>query len=474
MIVFFGVVHPIPINSPDDWNYVSDNRIAIPIWGSWNPAKVLPEVLAPICGSISAFVVTPLIGDYVLSFSVTICVLLSFFISIYCVLFYKICRSKFSCSIGQSFFLTLFFLLLHFALFRSGDSNNPYLFYAWDMNCYYNYVIPNLLNTILVMYCVEHDVFTINTCNKSFSIKESVFVLCCYLALASNLFGSIIFASYLLLVIIAKTSNQIKAVKKITKDFIINNRRILYLIVFWIAVQFFEMNGARSKDLGDAYQGLSFYHQLSLSITYWLNSVSSINRWVGYFSFLVALVSLWLFLRQRKNSQYYNIVRTIITFTAIALMSLVYCLLVCSKASPTYIRRPEVLASWNYSFIIMIVLMLAAIYKQYKYYSNFLPILILFFYTEANSDYNTYKDVAADSFVEKYESSLAACRCIQDIDRHNVKEAILYVPESITSAESYWNYLTRTLYKHGQSRNHIKINMIIIDNCETIHWKPVD
>ena len=40
--VFYSTIHPlIPIDL-DDWSYIVKNRIFLPMWGAWNPAKVFP------------------------------------------------------------------------------------------------------------------------------------------------------------------------------------------------------------------------------------------------------------------------------------------------------------------------------------------------------------------------------------------------------------------------------------------------
>ena len=44
MLVFFAVLHPIPIMDEDDVLYTVLSRPAIPIPGYWNPSRMMPEV----------------------------------------------------------------------------------------------------------------------------------------------------------------------------------------------------------------------------------------------------------------------------------------------------------------------------------------------------------------------------------------------------------------------------------------------
>ena len=52
MLVFFTVLHPIPIMDEDDVIYTVLVRKAIPLPGSWNPSRMMPEVLMSLCGNL--------------------------------------------------------------------------------------------------------------------------------------------------------------------------------------------------------------------------------------------------------------------------------------------------------------------------------------------------------------------------------------------------------------------------------------
>lgn len=471
MIVFWGVMHPIPITTTDDWLYMSDNRVVLPIWGSWNPAKVLPEVLAPICGSISAFVVAPLIGDYVLSFSVTICMLTSIIVAIYCTMFFQICKCTMRIPASYSSLATLFFLMLHFAIFRSAEMDNPYLFYAWDLNCYYNYVIPNLLNAIMVMYCVKSNIL-IRFFDRKVTIGRSIFVLICYLCLASNLFGSIIFASYLFITIVTRIYRKRKSFNY--HGFLSSYGSYIILLTFWCAVQLFELSGVRSQVLGEESMDTSFLSQLRSSCYYWLSALGGMNRWVGILMVLSVVVSSFVLYKNRKEPCYHKFQNLIFLWLTISVAVHIYCILVCAKSRPYYIARPEVMASGYYCVISMSLVQMIVILRKYRTLLLLLPIVILFYYTQANSDYNTYRDVASDSFQERYESNVAAVLLIKQIDKQNIKVVDLYVTDRFPVAKSYWLALSRTMNKHGQIKNKLTINAVTRTNSTSPYWVDFD
>ena len=47
LYLWFARVKPLVPYDGDDWLYLSYARKAVPLWGDWNPARVLPEVLMP-------------------------------------------------------------------------------------------------------------------------------------------------------------------------------------------------------------------------------------------------------------------------------------------------------------------------------------------------------------------------------------------------------------------------------------------
>lgn len=67
LLFFFCRCCPLILYDADDWIYIAYKRIPLPIWGGWNPSRVFPETFMPLAGRISAKLVFPLIGDYVLA-----------------------------------------------------------------------------------------------------------------------------------------------------------------------------------------------------------------------------------------------------------------------------------------------------------------------------------------------------------------------------------------------------------------------
>ena len=158
MFVFFSQVHPIVLFDGDDWNVISDARVGLPKWHGWNPIKILPETFFPICGYFAAYVVRPIIGDYLTAFTLTAALIVSIFITAYVCLFVKFIKAIFNFDKFTASIFGMMFLLLHFAIFlKHNTQDNLYLFHTTDADCYFNYVLPNLLNATLVLFVARVD-----------------------------------------------------------------------------------------------------------------------------------------------------------------------------------------------------------------------------------------------------------------------------------------------------------------------------
>ena len=114
LYLWFARVKPLVPYDGDDWLYLSYARKAVPLWGDWNPARVLPEVLMPLCGAVAAYVVMPLTGDYIGSITIVSAVVVSGFLTAYVYFFETQVSKKFSLPAFGVRLLGGLFLLSHF------------------------------------------------------------------------------------------------------------------------------------------------------------------------------------------------------------------------------------------------------------------------------------------------------------------------------------------------------------------------
>ena len=53
LTIYFVIINPIPIFDTDDWEYIQNIRIPVPMVRVWNPIKVFPEFTQPIISYIN-------------------------------------------------------------------------------------------------------------------------------------------------------------------------------------------------------------------------------------------------------------------------------------------------------------------------------------------------------------------------------------------------------------------------------------
>ena len=104
LLLFFANICPIVPYDKDDWIYLGQMRIPIPMWNGWNPTKILPEVLMPICGYFGARLVYPIVGDYFFAITIVAAIILSTFIVTLCICVLRFLIKRMNLEIKESCF----------------------------------------------------------------------------------------------------------------------------------------------------------------------------------------------------------------------------------------------------------------------------------------------------------------------------------------------------------------------------------
>ena len=150
IVVFFTYVKPVVPFDADDWLYVSKTvSYPVPTILRWNPTRIFPEYLEPITGYFAAYVIYPLTGDYLFSMSLAAAIMLASFISALYIalysLFLALNKDRTICALAGATIIALYF-----ALFKSNDQSNTYMFYGRTYTLAFFYTAPNILNSIAV------------------------------------------------------------------------------------------------------------------------------------------------------------------------------------------------------------------------------------------------------------------------------------------------------------------------------------
>ena len=446
--VFFYKVHPISLLDTDDWHNIYFSRGAYPIIGSWNPTKIFPETFMPLCITLGVRFLSVFSSNYLNNIIITNSFIVSIFITIYFYFFYRLIKNKFNNKFIENILITIFFFILHFLVFRAFETNNNYMFHTISASCYYHYLIPALINCSLIMYLIDGGKLYF----KDNKIKTGFILLVVYLALFSNLFSSIILATYISIYLLFRLIDEKvfkkKNIKKNIWSFIKKYNYEILIVIIWIIVQILEYFGGRA-DFLMSNQEFKFFATDKSVMIYTLKNLFSLNRFfLGMFLIIMVIGNIIFF----KKKYYQN--RKVFTIFISFILSFIYIMLLCYKASPWYMIRPEV--TFVIVFYIFLIMSFVACYllKKYNKVAIVLPILLFIMVFEIYTPRTTYAESNLLNLDTITCNKISERIIKQIIDANGKEDTIIYIPYfkedknwPITTYDSY-NYVM-ALNKHG-------------------------
>lgn len=351
LFIWFAKVHPLVPYDGDDWLYLSYARRAIPLWKDWNPARVLPEVLMPLCGAAAAYLVTPLTGDYIGAITLVSAALVSGCIVVYLHCFGTLMERRFSVSEPSCILLSILFLTLHFLVMRFWDTNNNYLFFCWELTCYYYYLIPALLNCSLVMWMMAGE--DQDLAREGSPEKKGLFAGAVYFAIFSNLPGSVILAIYAGVQLLLAFVKERKA-PHFWKAYFRQHLPQLLIVAAWVLSAVFELAGGRAADVM-GYR-LPLMQGLKETLYRFCLLALQTNRAFLLFAGAVAAGAITLLaVRKKKDSLEQDFLAAsgeLLLCTALMLAATV---ILCAKVDITYVTRSEyVFGVYFYGFLLLL------------------------------------------------------------------------------------------------------------------------
>jgi len=451
--VFFSQIHPlVPFNS-DDWINMGMARRAYPSFAYWNPTKVFPECFEPIAAMFAAYCVTPIIGDYLSAQIVTNAAIVSLFIILYLFSTHRLLEYKFNVGKLLGFGLVTLYALFHFLILRTGWSNNEYLWYSHDCNCYYHYTIPNLLCASLVMWLMRHNVQGIKD-----KLTIGILVFVTYLALCSNLYSTIILTAYLgsTLVIDLFKTNRKEA--HWLNSFIRNHSYSLTVIALWFIVQLIEANGRRATSYG--HLDRSLIDEVVSTFKYFVHIHYNL-KFLALVFFSIITAKAYNYFKVKKNVTHFGRIPVILIFALF--LSTAYLILLSSRVSVTYIQRGDVIFSYAFFLLLLTILCISYLCIKIRYFKLTIPFLILFVFYEQNTQGNVYKEI-------QHEYGLDAQSCLKldryiigrvcEADAQGLDTVIIKVPkfnddDNWPLSKDLSENLGTTLYKHNVTKRKI-------------------
>lgn len=466
-LYFYSLVYPPIMTTPDDWNAIIGFRDAILLPGAHNPTKILPEILEPFAICMSTTFFSFFCENFAWAISLGTSILLAGCITLYSYNFYQLIKKSCHITKTTALFTTLFFLLFHFLAFRKYQYYNPYLFGSFCSNCYYHYTIPILLNASLVMYCLRCNVLQ-NIATFSF-LKQGIIFVCIYICLASNLYSSIIFATYLFfriifLFFIRKDRENHTLLK--------NNKTTFFSLSFFVVILWLESHGHNAQQLTE---NDGFYlEELRKAIVCYVSIPARLNVSFVLFCFFTVIILLCLL----YNSKESTIRRTAFLFTLFALCNFVciniFSILISAKAIPEYVVWQDRLFVEFFWIILCICFYLATCIKLYPKILRVLPLVFIILFINTRPNTKTYKNVKEYSTMPNEINRI--CEIAKKAEQQGKDSIILYVPYQEKAPEDCnWPYaiylqkrIPKALYQVGVLSNPIPMHIIAVKGLKHI------
>ena len=367
LLFYYGLIHPLVPFDTDDWMNLTITRPFYPSLHCWNPTKVFPELLEPTVAKIAVRFITPVIGDYVNALIIANAIVISFFITVYLFLIQKLLTYRFKLSLICSFFVVVIFALLHFFVLKTKPTGNDYLWYAEDCNCYYHYIVSNLLCSILVLCLMIFDVKTLSKGWRAFILG-----IVTYFALCSNLYSTVILIAYAGATLIYDLVASKKSEAKWMTTYIQQHSYYLIVMLLWLVVQMIEVNGIRANSYGHVDDSLYEYIWLSIQ-----------NLFAVRFN-IVVLVFVFISIVGAKTYDIFighhgilHIGKRQVIILLAAVLSLLYLTLLSSKVNPENMKKGQVIFSWAFYFLLMTILCLGYLCSKIKGIRCLLPLAII-------------------------------------------------------------------------------------------------
>ena len=475
LLSFFIVAHPLYIYDVDDWTAVTRSRHAVPMTGEWNPTRILPETIMPLSALIGVDVIMPFTGDYIHSIGVAFAIVLVLFILYYLFNFGKAIKRIFDLKEGAVIFLTTAFLSTHFVVYKSKLSGTPHMLYGGNTVGYFFYIIPGLLNAALVMWLMERNVRGVRSAPKKNSVYMGMLILAFYLALNSNLFQSIILASF-------AAANMLRALiksdlwRKDRKDeprkkkiwqFVKQNAIWEGIIAAWLIVHLFEMKGGRANMIYSYTEGFP----ISETIKNLLSSFSSIKVTFVLCTFGLIGIALttWLIRRIKRNKvEEDQLDQRFGSFLFLMLVSLfitlVYLILLCTKVNPGYISNSNVQISFLFWVVFIAFLCFGYIAARYPKVVAILPLFVFIMTFETVVCSGKYADPYMDTAtVKALDENII--RQVKEAEKKGLSSVDVLVPEHPSpgwplAVDIGGERIGYSLYKHGIIRTNMKITLV--------------
>jgi len=471
--VFFIVVNPIIPYDGDDWLFYSHFRSAVPSKAYWNAGRIFQDILFPFLGFISAFIVSPITGNYLFSFAITIALVLALSVTIFHVslyrLFLAIVKNR-AIAITGCFLM----LVLYFVFFKT-KYESTYMLHGLNFTCVICYTIPGLLNSILVCVLLRYHVKGIAVTPKNIGVlKFGFLVLFSYLAVFTILFESIILTVFCFFYVVYSCLKDKKPDLKKTVYH-------LCVIAAFIVYCIFEITSARAAtDTVNTFalnQSTGFFARILISVQTSYILLSQINAVFMIFFVAIMGAAITVFVVKILGGLKPQFFECLI-FTIIAALSLYLANVIVSAQAGALFYPQFLQVMYGVFFYLFLGMSLSVCFllKDFRWMIVIVPLAIFIFSNELLNSNNRYTGQLSYHWVEgqlpvskKMELTNNWIDVMRRADRNGESEVTLYVPDypnrdDFPHPAGYWGTaFSGALFAHRITARYITVKLEYVD-----------
>lgn len=478
MCIFYIRMHPLVMQSPDDWTYISYSRQAWPMKGAWNPGKVFPETVGGLIGNLCGFVLYPLIvADYVKAFSVGYGIAYAAMVTFYMYCFGRLIQLCLKLDDIQTSATLFIFFVSHFQITKVSLNNNNYLFNTNGINIGMNYFMPMIICASLAFYLmkriVNDDYFvwhrnaeSVNIRSEFKSIKNGVIFLALYLSVFSNLcingtLIALIGAAFLFRIYNDFHDKKKRSIKEFLSDY------AMYFTVFVMDLlcAIAEMLGGNAG----IFEGVSLKQSIKAYPSTVMSMLAGVNKVYLFIGAIIIVIALDLSVSKNADTKSAKKFQTMILLSIMALIIDFIYVSVISIRVGGYLEHTSVYNGILLWVVIPVSISFSYILKRVEELRAFIPIVVFVtFFVMINVPDNIgngfglgdrmYGSRESGQFYYEEDSSLV--EQFIEADKSGVSEFTLYSKGQVGEYGQWAAYrVRRTLLRHGVINRFFEVNV---------------
>jgi len=470
---YYAIINPALLFNGDDWGYFGSYRShPIPRSG-WNVTRILPEYLMPMTGQLSAFFIYPLVGDYLTSASMALALVMALFLSVFMISLYRLYKSLGGSEIICAL-LTVMTLVIFFTLFKDNYlTGNIHMFHGGAYNLYFFYILPNILNSVVVCELMRHLILnkklSILPSDVSKPIKWGGMILGVYLCIFSMLYSAGILLSFAVSVIAYRFFVNMRRrhkggkIKYFCYDCIRNYNLAIIIIIGIMVAMYLETTSIRSNaaEFESTYIGslfsIEFFNRIGISFSNFLIYFPIMKNYVLLIMIFIVLVAGVLFFINRKKLSDSFLMLSSFCLISITFLIIFYSVL-CAKAGPDYIRQIRCVYGVFFYIILIVGILGIYIFHKVEYLQLLLPFMLAMVIMVLINSMWPYNKQSCEY---KRNMTQTKIEVLIEADRAGHTQIELYVPKDYSN--QLWvvrNAFIDALYNHGIIENNIRVNAL--------------